>query len=122
MDAFLLDKQAADSAAISNVASKTTIGGGIITAGYAMMNSDFLLSAAGVLCAVCTLLVNWVYKRKEHNLQQQKIKMEYELKLMAEARRERESRARIDAIKTAFSDDDAETAIHKIIHHPDTKL
>lgn len=98
-DLQAIEQSAAASAAISGVASKATIGGGIGATIYTLLGNDTFISVIAVACTVCTFLVNWIFKRREYNLNIRKLEMEMDLRRQAEARRERESLARIDAMR-----------------------
>lgn len=94
-----LEHSAAASAAISSAASKATIGGGIATTFSSIIGSDVFISAVALGCTVCTFLVNWIFKRREYRLNKQKLELEYDLKMMAEQRKQAASDAYIAALR-----------------------
>lgn len=91
-------RQAAESGAIADAAGKATIGGGTVATAYSVFGSDHLLTLIGIICTVGTFIITWVYKRREYKLNERKLEMEYEMRMLAEQRRERESEARISAL------------------------
>lgn len=94
------EKQALASAQISDAASKATIVGGAGTSVYTLFGGDMMLSTIGIICTICTFLVNWYYKRREHNLNERKLEMEYDMRMLAEQRRQQIADAQIAAMKS----------------------
>lgn len=93
-----LEQSAAASAQVSGVASKATIIGGTGTSAYTLLGGDMTLSIIGIICTIGTFLVNWYFKRKEHKLNERKLELEYEMRMLAEQRRQMETDARIAAL------------------------
>lgn len=100
LDTF--DKQAAASEQISSVASKATIIGGTGTGAFAFINGDNILAIIGIACSIATFLVNWVYKRRGHKLSERKLEMEYEMRMLAEQRRQQLADAQIMAMQSGY--------------------
>lgn len=100
LDTF--DKQAAASAHVSDIASKATIVGGTGTSAYAFLGGDNLLSTIGIICTVATFLVNWIFKRREYRLKERKLKMEYDMQMLAEKRRQQLADAQIMAMQSGY--------------------
>lgn len=95
-----LEKQAAASAQVSDIASKATIVGGTGTSAYAFFGGDNLLSTIGIICTVATFLVNWFFKRREYKLNEKRLEMEYDMRMLAEKRRQQLADAQIAAMQS----------------------
>lgn len=94
--------QAAASAQVSGVASKATIIGGTGASIYTLLGGEFTLSLIGIICTVCTFALNWYFKRREYKLNEKRLELEKELRLLAEKRRQMESDARIALMQSGF--------------------
>lgn len=99
----LSDKLLAESAvagATSNVAGKTSILSGSGTFVYSMFTSEYLFAAIGAIVAIATFLVNSHYRRRQFELEQQRFKLDEEMKHKAEERKLMETQARIEALRS----------------------
>lgn len=99
----LPDKLLAESAvagAASGVAGKASIFSGTGTFLYSMFTSEYLFAAIGAIVAIATFLVNSHYRRKQFELEQQRFRLEEELKHKAEERKLMETQARIEALRS----------------------
>lgn len=91
--------ESAAAGATSGVASKASIFSGGGTFVYSMFTSEYFFAAIGAIVAIATFLVNSHYRRKQFELEQQRFKLDEELKHMAEQRKLMETEARIAALK-----------------------
>lgn len=81
----------------TGIAGKTSIFSGAGTFAYGIMTSEWFFAAIGGIVAVATFLVNSYYRRKQFELERQRLALDEELKRAAEDRKLLESQARIEA-------------------------
>lgn len=90
--------QSAVAGAVGGAAGKASVFSGTGTFVYSMLHSEYLFAAIGALVAIATFIVNSYYRRRQHQLEERRFKLDEELKRMAEERKMMETKARIEAL------------------------
>lgn len=95
--------QSAIAGAAGGVAGKASVFSGASTFVYSMLNTEWLFAGIGAAVAIATFVVNSYYRRKQHELEERRFKLDEELKRMAEERKLMETQARIEALSKCSS-------------------
>ena len=67
-----------------------------------MLGGDVAITVIGIACTIGTFIINWVFKKREHTLNERRLEMEYEMRMLAEQRRQMVADAQIAAMQSGF--------------------